>query len=198
MARILLIGTNNRDKASELRRLLAATSWEVKGLDAYPSVPPPVEDADTFEGNAFLKARYFVRHHRVPCVSDDSGIEVDALDGEPGVYSARYAGENCTYDDNNQKMLKALGDIPDSERSARFVCFAAFVDTNGAAHAELGTVEGRIAHEIRGNNGFGYDPIFIPSGYDKTFGEMDPGEKQSISHRGKAFRKLCIHLESIA
>ena len=159
MARVLLIGSNNRDKASELQQLLAGGSWEVKGLDAYPSVTPPVEDAGTFEGNAFLKARYFMRRHQVPCVSDDSGIEVDALGGEPGVYSARYAGENCSYDDNNRKMLKALADIPDSERSARFVCCAAYVDTNGAAHAELGCVQGRIAHEIRGNNGFGYDPI---------------------------------------
>lgn len=198
MARVLLIASNNRDKAAELQRLLAGGPWEVKGLDAYPSVPPPVEDRDTFEGNAFLKARYFVRHHQVPCVSDDSGIEVDALGGEPGVYSARYAGENCSYDDNNQKMLKALADVPDSERCARFICCAAYVDTNGAAHAELGIVEGRIAHEVRGNNGFGYDPIFIPSDHEKTFGEMDPGEKQSISHRGKAFRKLCIYLESIA
>ena len=194
MARVLLIGSGNRDKREELAHLLQGSDWEVKSLKDFEEVDEPEETEDTFEGNALLKARYYGGRFGVACVADDSGIEVDALDGAPGVYSARYAGEDCTYDDNNCKLLDAIRDVPDEKRTARFVSCAAFVDTDGTEHVELGTVEGKLAHETSGENGFGYDPLFIPSGHDKTFGHFTREEKAAVSHRGKAFRAMCVYL----
>lgn len=190
MTRTLLIGSGNHGKAAELAHLLQDTPWEVRTLRDFPSVPEPEETETTFEGNALLKARYYGRSLGVACVADDSGIEVDALDGAPGVYSARYAGGNCSYDDNNRKLLAALKDVPPAGRRARFVCYAAFVDLDGAEHVESGTVEGMVASEPRGSKGFGYDPIFIPSGFEQTFGELNPLVKSGVSHRGEAFRKM--------
>lgn len=194
MPRTLLIGSGNRDKAAELERLLDGEAWEVKTLRDFPAVAEPEETETTFEGNALLKARYYGRHFGVACVADDSGIEVDALGGAPGVYSARYAGENCTYDDNNRKLLAALKDVPPAMRRARFVCCAAFVDTDGAEHVEFGTVEGIVAPAARGSNGFGYDPVFVPSGFEQTFGELNALVKASVSHRGEAFGKMSAWL----
>ncbi len=194
MAKTLLIGSGNRDKAAELEGLLQGTAWEVKTLRDFPSVPEPDETETTFEGNALLKARYYGKAFGVACVADDSGIEVDALGGAPGVYSARYAGENCTYDDNNRKLLDALKDVPAAKRRARFVCCAAFVDPDGTEHIEIGTVEGIVAPSPRGSNGFGYDPVFIPSGFEQTFGELNPLVKSSVSHRGEAFGKMSAWL----
>lgn len=194
MGKTLLIGSGNRDKAAELEGLLQGTAWEVKTLRDFPPVAEPEETETTFEGNALLKARYYGAAFKVACVADDSGIEVDALDGAPGVYSARYAGENCTYDDNNRKLLDALKDVPLAKRRARFVCCAAFVDEDGTEHIELGTVEGIVAPAARGSNGFGYDPVFIPSGFEQTFGELNPLVKSSVSHRGEAFSKMSAWL----
>ncbi len=190
MPKVLLLGSGNRDKARELSVLLADSGWEVKGLRDFPEVPEPEEDQDTFEGNALLKARYYGAHFNLPCVSDDSGIEVDALDGAPGVYAARYAGEDCSYEDNNVKLLAALDGVEVEQRGARFVCCAAFVDVKGNEFTELGSIDGHIAPAICGTNGFGYDPVFIPEGHVNTFGELSPEVKRSISHRGQAFRKL--------
>jgi len=194
MAKPLLIGSGNRDKAAELERLLHGSPWEVKTLLDFPALPEPEETETTFEGNALLKARYYSKALGVACVADDSGIEVAALGGAPGVYSARYAGEDCTYDDNNRKLLAALNDVPAAKRRARFVCCAAFVDLDGAEHVEFGTVEGIIAPAPRGSNGFGYDPIFIPSGFEQTFGELNALVKSSVSHRGEAFGKMSAWL----
>jgi len=194
MARVLLIGSGNRDKRDELTHLLEGSDWDVKSLKDFDAFEEPEETEETFEGNALLKARYYGKHLGVACVADDSGIEVDALDGAPGVYSARYAGEDCTYEDNNRKLLEAIRDVPDEKRTARFVSCAAFVDTDGTEHVELGTVEGVLAHEISGENGFGYDPVFIPAGFDKTFGHFSRVEKEAVSHRGKAFRAMCDYL----
>ena len=197
-SRPLLIGSGNRDKAAELAELLAGLPWEVKSLADFPTVPEPVEDGMTFEANALKKARYFCRRFNVPCVADDSGLQVDALDGAPGVFSARYAGEECTYADNNAKLLSALKDVPKEKRTARFVCCAAYVDPQRRTQVEMGVVEGRIALENRGDNGFGYDPLFIPDDADgRTFAEMSTAEKQAISHRGRAFRKIRDYLESL-
>ena len=121
MARVLLIGSGNKDKQKELSDLLKDSAWDVKGLQDFEPIEEPEETEDTFEGNALLKARYYGNHFGVACVADDSGIEVDALNGEPGVYSARYAGEDCTYDDNNQKMLNALENIQTEKRGARYI-----------------------------------------------------------------------------
>ena len=196
MSRPLLIGSGNPGKQQELQALLAHTAWEVKGLKDYDSIDEPEETEDTFEGNALLKARYYSQHYGIACVADDSGIEVNALNGEPGVYSARYAGEDCSYEDNNLKMLNALAETPISERGARFICCAAFVDTNGTEHVERGTVDGTIASGCMGAHGFGYDPLFIPEGYDQTFAELGGDIKAQVSHRGRAFRALSAFLDS--
>ncbi len=198
MPRVLLIGSGNRDKAAELNMLLAGTDWEVRSLADYPKVEEPVEDADTFEGNAMLKAKYYGELFEVACVADDSGIEVDALDGEPGVYSARYAGEECSYADNNRKLLKALSPVENEKRGARFVCCAAYLSEDGRFRIEFGEVRGRVTREAKGENGFGYDPVFIPGGSGLTFGEMEPSEKKTFSHRGEAFKKMRAFLESPA
>lgn len=197
MSRPLLIGSNNLEKAAELRELLAGLPFEIKSLRDFPTVDEPDETEDTFEGNALLKARYFHNHFGVWTVADDSGLEVDALNGAPGVYSARYAGDNCTYDDNNRKLLNALAEVPREERTARFVCCAAFINGD-ISHTERGTVEGRIAFEGRGKNGFGYDPLFIPGGHSQTFGELTPDAKHALSHRGQAFLQMRRFLEGLA
>lgn len=191
----LLIGTNNQGKVGELTELLRGLPWDVKSLADFPSVPEPVENDDTFEANAVKKAGYFNKCFDVCCVADDSGLVVDALDGAPGVFSARYAGPDCNDADNRAKLLAALDDVPEPGRTARFVCCAAMVDREERAHVEMGTVEGRIALECRGRRGFGYDPLFIPDGFEQTFGEVDPSVKMSISHRARAFGKLRAFLE---
>lgn len=196
MARVLLIGSGNKDKQKELQGLLHGSSWDVKGLQDFEAIDEPEETEDTFEGNALLKARYYGQRFGVACVADDSGIEIDALDGAPGVYSARYAGEDCTYDDNNRKLLDALTDVPNDRRGARFVSCAAFVDTDGTEHVETGTVDGTIAAACAGEHGFGYDPLFIPEGYENTFGELGSDVKAKVSHRGRAFRAMSAYLDS--
>jgi XTP/dITP diphosphohydrolase len=198
MAKDLLIGSGNKDKARELMKLLESTSWTVKSLADFEPIEEPEETESTFVGNALLKARYYSEQFGLPCVADDSGLEVNELDGAPGVYSARYAGENCTYQDNNLKLLDALENTSIDRRGARFVCVAAFVDGNAQEHTEEGTVDGVIAIECRGEKGFGYDPLFIPSGFDETFAEMTPEEKHIVSHRGKAFQKMGRFLEQFS
>lgn len=196
-SRKLLIGSKNPEKGSELRELLRELPWQVIGLHELPDVAPPDEDGETFQANALKKAKFYGSHFALDCVADDSGLEVDALDGAPGVFSARYAGATCSYSDNNQKLLDALQGVPDEERTARFVCCAALVLRNGEWNIEVGTVEGRIAPAPRGTNGFGYDPVFIPTGHDRTFGEMPPNEKHALSHRGRAFQQMRSYLAAI-
>ena len=198
MAEVLLIGSGNRDKARELAHLLEGLPWDVKDLADFPAVPEPEEDGATFEENATKKARFYSEHFGVACVADDSGLEVDALDGAPGIYSARYAGEGCTYADNNEKLLDALEEYLWHERTARFVCCAAFARPGGDPHVVRGTVEGHIAMEGFGENGFGYDPLFVPEGEARTFGEMTPKEKHKLSHRGRAFAQIRAYLEGLA
>lgn len=197
MPKALLIGTANPDKKRELIELLAGLDWQVSSLADLPPVDAPEETGDTFEENALLKARFYAAHYAMPCVADDSGLEVDALDGAPGVYSARYAGENCTYDDNNEKLLDALAQAVWHERTARFVCCAAFVSPDGGEHVERGTVEGHIATDCYGDNGFGYDPLFVPTGHEKTFAEMTAAQKHALSHRGQAFGKMKAYLATL-
>lgn len=190
----LLIGSGNLKKARELQDLLEGTRWEVKSLADFPAVPEPVEDGDTFEANAVKKAQYYAGAFAVSCVADDSGLVVDALDGAPGVHSARYAGPDHLDAANVAKLLDELADVPEARRTARFVCCAAFVSTDGLLHTETGVIEGRIALAPRGSSGFGYDPVFIPEDHDRTFAEMPLADKQAISHRGRAFRKLREYL----
>jgi XTP/dITP diphosphohydrolase len=197
MAEVLLIGSGNRDKARELATLLTGLPWDVRCLKDYPEVAEPEEDGSTFEENALKKARYYGAHFDVACVADDSGLSVDFLDGAPGVYSARYAGEGCSYADNNEKLLDALAGLPWHERTARFVCCAAFVPREGSAvHVVEGVVEGHIAVAPSGRRGFGYDPLFVPTGDERTFAEMAPEEKHAVSHRGRAFAAMKEYLEA--
>lgn len=196
MSKVLVIGSGNEDKSRELAVLLESLDWEVRSLKAYPAMAEPEEDGATFEDNALLKARYYCEQLGEACVADDSGLEVDALDGAPGVFSARYAGEGCTYADNNAKLLQALDGKPWHERTARFVCCAAFMTPEGESHVIRGTVEGHIAVDLYGEAGFGYDPLFVPEGEKRTFAEMSSEEKHALSHRGRAFRLLRAYLES--
>ena len=152
------------------------------------------EPYDTFEENALAKARAVVRATGLPAIADDSGIEVDALDGAPGVRSARYAGEVATDRENNAKLIEALRDVPEEERTCRYRCVAAFVAPNGDHLTADGSCEGRIVLEGRGTLGFGYDPHVIPEGETRTMGEIPLEEKLRFSHRGRAFRKLAEKL----
>ncbi len=196
--RPLLIGSGNQHKAAELAELLADLPFEVKSLRDFPTVQEPEETGKTFEANALLKAHYYGSHFGIDCVADDSGLEVDALGGQPGVYSARYAGEDCSYADNNAKLLEALEAIGDSQRGARFVCCAAFVPRDGQPHTLRGTIDGIILKAPRGEHGFGYDPVFQPAGETRSFAEMSAHEKHAISHRGRAFAAMRDYLAALA
>ncbi len=198
MPKTLLIGSNNPGKARELAELLEGLPWEVKSLRDFPPAPEPEESGTTFEENALLKARYFCERYQVAVVADDSGLEVDALNGAPGVYSARYAGEPADHAKNNEKLLDALAETPWHERTARFVCCAVFLAPDTEPHIEYGTVEGHIAMECFGGQGFGYDPLFVPEGHDRTFGEMENAEKHRMSHRGRALQKIRAYLKAQA
>jgi XTP/dITP diphosphohydrolase len=162
-------------------------------------VPSPVEDGETFEDNALLKARACVAATGLLAIADDSGIEVDALDGAPGVYSARYAGADGDDDANNAKLLAAIADVPAEQRTARFVCVAAAVSPDGTEVAVRGEMPGRVVGELRGDHGFGYDPLFVADATDdgRTNGELSSREKDAISHRGAAFRALADELPAL-
>ncbi len=196
-AESLVIATGNAHKFTEIARFLDGISRPLVSLSDCSPVDPPEETGVTFEENALLKARYYCDRLGASCIADDSGLVIDALNGGPGVFSARYAGDGCADADNNAKVLAALHDVPEPDRTARFVCVAAIADPDGREHSVAGTVEGRIAFELRGRNGFGYDPMFIPDGHTKTFGELDPAVKAGISHRSRAFTKLRDFLESM-
>ena len=192
-AKKVVIATNNAHKLEEISRILAPLSWEFVSLGSCGQFPEPVEDADTFEGNARIKA--LAAHEAsggMAALADDSGLQVDALGGAPGVYSARYAGEDATDAQNNAKLLAALADVPDEKRTARFVSTLVFVDEDGAETVAHGTVEGRVGHEGRGSEGFGYDPLFFPDvfGGERTLAEVSQAEKNAVSHRGNALRAL--------
>ena len=181
----LLVGSKNPDKVLEIRRFLAGLPVRVTDLSAF-DVPDVAEDGDTFEANAALKARGFAAETGLLTVADDSGLEIDALGGAPGIYSARFAGEPPDDEANNALVLERLAGVPDDERTARFRCVIALASPEGLIFTTEGHVEGRIAREERGDYGFGYDPLFIPVGYERTFGELGREIKDSISHRAHA------------
>jgi XTP/dITP diphosphohydrolase len=192
----LVLASANPDKVKEIVAVLSA-ALPVELVPRPASVPEVVEDADTLVGNARLKARALLAATGTAAVADDTGLEVDALGGEPGVYSARYAGESASYADNVAKLLRALAELEDAggarRASFRTVALAAFPD--GTEVWAEGVLSGTIAVEGRGTNGFGYDPVFVPDGGDgRTFAEMRPDEKDAVSHRGRAFRALADEL----
>ncbi|MBI5642156.1 MAG: XTP/dITP diphosphatase [Deltaproteobacteria bacterium] len=185
----IALATKNRGKIEEIRSILKDTGIEVVTLDEFPSLRLPPEEGKTFKENALLKARHVARETGFAALADDSGLEVDYLSGRPGVYSARYAGINAADEENCAKLLGELEGVPDDKRSARFRCVIALVD-KGREETFEGALEGFIAHEPKGENGFGYDPVFYIPGLKKTAAELPGDEKNSISHRGKALRKL--------
>ncbi|GAB7081238.1 XTP/dITP diphosphatase [Megalodesulfovibrio paquesii] len=199
MSQLLVLATRNQGKVAELQTLLANADdhLTVLGLADYPDMPEVEETGDTFTDNALLKARAVAAHTGCFALADDSGLMVDALGGEPGVHSARYAAPfppGATAKDkdrlNNEKLLAALTDVPDLSRSARFVCVIALASPAGATDTAQGSWTGRIGHEPRGDNGFGYDPLFLDPETGCTAAELSPEEKNARSHRGQALRHL--------
>lgn len=188
----LAFASGNQHKLAEIAAMLAPHGWEVVPLSLTVD-----EDAPTFAGNAEKKARAALAASGLPSLADDSGLEVDALDGAPGVLSARYAGEPCDDAANNRKLLGALAGVPDARRTARFRCALVFVDADGTRLATDGTCEGRIGHAPRGSGGFGYDPLFLVDGdaRGRTMAELLPDEKNRISHRARALAKMARALD---
>lgn len=186
----IVIASRNVKKTEELRRILEGVEINLLSINDFPELEEVEEDGVTFEENALKKARYVCQKTGLPAISDDSGLEVEALGGKPGVRSARYAGERATDEDNIKKLLKDLEGVPLEKRNARFVCCIALVFPNGQEYIFWGYVKGTITESPRGNYGFGYDPVFIPEGFQKTFAEMEPYEKDKISHRREALNKL--------
>lgn len=195
----VVLATNNAHKVSEIATALSFPAWKFHTLRDLGLESDPAEDADSFAGNARIKAR--AAHEAsggLAALADDSGLAVDALGGAPGVHSARYAGEPCDDAANNAKLLAALRGVPDALRTARFVSTLVFVDEDGSETVASGTIEGRIGHEERGREGFGYDPLFLPDVFSgtRTFAEVGRDEKNAVSHRGCALRKLRAKLEA--
>jgi len=200
----LVLATRNRKKIPELRSILGEVGLdiEVRSLDGYPDAPEVAETEATFTGNALLKARAIAEHTGLPAVADDSGLRVDALNGMPGVLSARWSGRfGAQHGDrdaaNLELVLDQLADVPPGRRGAEFVCAAALALPDGEEHVVEGVLRGSLTTEPRGKNGFGYDPIFVPEGYTQTTAEMSPEEKNAISHRGVAFRALAKKIREL-
>ncbi len=187
----LIIATHNAGKAAELNRLLEG-KFEVRSLKDLDYNDEIIEDGDSFRANALIKAKTIFEKFGVPCFADDSGLEVDALDGAPGIYSARYAGEPSDDEANNRLLLEKLQGNP--ERGAQFRTVIAYIDNNGDQHFFTGTVRGKILTSLTGDQGFGYDPLFVPDGENRTFAQMSKDEKNRISHRGIAIKHLISYL----
>lgn len=187
----LVLATKNSGKVIEFRRILeelGAQNLEVLGLDSFPEIGDIEETGKTFEENSLLKARIISKLTGLPALADDSGICVDALNGAPGLYSARYSGKGDAA--NNQKLLTELRDVPDQNRNAYFICVAAYVRPDGFEKVEEGRFYGKILHQEIGTGGFGYDPLFQPDGLNCSSAQLSAEEKDAISHRGKAMRAI--------
>ncbi len=224
MAFRVLLATRNQGKVKEFTKLFGSVpGLEIVSLDSLPPLPEVVEDGDTFEQNAAKKARQLAQAAGMPALADDSGLEVDALDGAPGVFSARFAGPGATDADNNHKLLSLMADVPDARRTARFRCVLALATPDSPnqmaappatppdgtcdgwvrhqdtahqcwLHLEDGACEGRVVREPRGDHGFGYDPIFVPEGHTRTMAELAPEQKNLISHRARAAQQMAEFL----
>lgn len=194
----LLIASGNRHKVAEIAEMLKDTPWQVVSLADFPELELPPEDADTFAGNAYIKAAAAAKATGLWTLADDSGLAVDFLDGAPGVYSARYAGEQKNDDANNQKLLAAMQDCPEDQRTARFICSLSLVAPDGRKYAAEGRCEGSIGYVECGNLGFGYDPLFVMADGKKTMAELTMEEKNLVSHRAAALSKMQKILVEIA
>ena len=192
----LLVATTNRDKVREIRSLLADAPVELLTLSDLPPVVEPEETGATFQENARLKAGYYAKHSGLLTVAEDSGLVIDALDGEPGVRSARFLRPDASYPERFAAIFERLAQNPDRPRTARFVCAVAVVDRDHVVFETVGTVDGTIAHAAVGERGFGYDPIFYFPTYKATLAEVDEEQKLAIAHRGQAFRALANWIRS--
>lgn len=191
----IVLATRNPDKGRELGALLGGLGIRIRTLADFPSAPEVEENGTTCEANAIKKAREIARATGVPAVADDTGLEVDALDGRPGVYAARYAGEHATYEDNCRKLLFELAGISRSKRTARFLTVAAIAFPSGDVHVTQGSLEGLISEQPIGDRGFGYDPVFLVPEFNKTLAQLTAEEKNRMSHRAKAFAQMRVWLE---
>ena len=186
----LLLGTRNAGKVSEIELILGDVPWRLRSLQDLPDIPTPAEIGDTYAANAIIKAQFYARETGVIALADDSGLEVEALGGAPGVLSARYAGEGASDADRRRLLLSQLANVPLDDRTARFVCAVAIAAPDGhVLNVSEGTCSGKIIFEPRGTGGFGYDPLFVPDGFDQTFAELADSIKNQISHRARALLK---------
>lgn len=196
MERKIIFATGNENKMKEIRMILSDLGMPILSMKEAGIDVDVVEDGTTFEENALIKATEIAKYvENCIVLADDSGLEIDYLNKEPGIYSARYAGENTSYDIKNNLLLSRLEGVPDEKRTARFVCAVAAAFPDGTTEVVRGTIEGRIGHEIAGENGFGYDPIFYVPEYGCTTAEMHPKQKNELSHRGNALRAMRVIME---
>lgn len=197
MIKEIVLATRNRHKVEELTALLRDIVSRIRTLDEFPEVPEVVEDGDSCEANAVKKATAVAKATGLVSVADDTGLEVDALGGRPGVYAARYAGENVTYEDNWRKLLREMTGVPPQRRTARFITVAALASPQGEVQVAQGILDGRISETPSGSKGFGYDPVFLVHQLGKTLAELSPEEKNQISHRARAFQQAKELLRSM-
>jgi len=191
----IVLATHNLDKCAEMKEILGEMPIELLTLNKFSEIGEIIEDGHTLEENALIKARTVHKMTNLAAMADDTGLEVDALSGQPGIYSARYAGSNCSYSDNINKLLQEMENIPREKRTARFRTSIAYVDDNMELTTE-GLVEGLITDVMRGTNGFGYDSVFYLRDQKKTYAELNMDEKNKISHRGKAVKNMQKLLQS--
>ena len=193
----IVLATTNKKKVEEIKRIFSGLKIKFLPLDSFPDCPEIIEDGKTFRANAVKKAVAIAKNTGFPAMADDSGLEVKALGGAPGVFSARFAGEAADDQKNVTKLLREMKQLKDEAREARFVCCIAFALPEGEHKTFTGYVSGKIGNKKKGFNGFGYDPVFYPSGYDRTFAEMTGAEKDLLSHRGRALRRFYEFIRKI-
>jgi len=186
----IVLATRNRDKIKEIKKLLNSINARLVSLEDFPGCPEVAEDGETLEENAKKKALVVSQYTKKLSLAEDTGLEVEALGGAPGIHSARFAGDNATYEDNNRKLLKLMEKLPIEKRKAKFRCAAVLAKPDGGVVTCEGVCEGMIAFEMKGESGFGYDPVFLVLSYGKTFAELGEKIKNRISHRAQAFAKI--------
>ncbi|MFQ5328582.1 MAG: XTP/dITP diphosphatase [Thermodesulfobacteriota bacterium] len=193
----IVVATKNRHKVWEIYLVLKELKVDLVSLETLPNISLPVEDQHSFKGNALKKARAVAKQTGMAVLADDSGLEVDALSGRPGIYSARYAGENASDEENNQLLLKELKGVPNKKRRAHYTCVIALIMPSGEEKTFRGRCDGIITTEKRGDGGFGYDPLFYLPRFKKNMAELSVERKNRVSHRGRALTRLMIHLSTI-
>jgi XTP/dITP diphosphohydrolase len=194
----IVLASRNRKKSGEIAEILSPHGISLVSVGEFPDVPDVIEDGDTFAANAAKKATETATLLSQWAIGEDSGLEVDALDGAPGIYSARYSGENANDEGNNAKLLDALSEVPDAKRGAQYVCHIALSDPTGEIRLSIeATCRGRIIAEAHGENGFGYDPLFLLPEYHRTFGELGSAAKRHLSHRARALESFIPQLVAI-